>query len=277
MNPILLYPQKNIVRSLALGFLLFLSCFNSLEAQEEGWSKEKKVFMTNLGGITAITAWGVANWDYFTQAPKKGSEGWFSRDTKEGGADKLAHFYFTYSFSHILTHTFDQWGYPSQKAALLGSLSSFAMMSFMEFGDSFSSYGFSHEDFLMNLLGCATGYLVSRNPSLAKKIDFRIEYIPTFEQADFFSDYDHMKFLMAIKLDGFDWIKNPYARYLELHLGYYARGFSGAEKDQRNIYLGVGLSIPKLFRQFSMEKTAKVFHYYQLPYTYLSLEKELNK
>lgn len=274
MKSFLSYPQKNIVRSLTLAFLLFFSLFNSLEA--EGWSNQEKVFMTNVGGMAAITAWGVANWDYFTQAPKKGSEGWFSRDTSEGGADKLAHFYGTYIFSHVLTHTFDHWGYPSQKAALLGSLSSFAMMSYMELGDSFSNYGFSHEDFLMNLLGAGTAFLMSRNPSLAKKIDFRIEYIPTFGQVDFFSDYDHMKFLMAVKLDGFDWIRNPYAGYLELHLGYYARGFSDDEKDQRNIYLGVGINISKLFRKFSMEKTSRVFNYYQLPYTYLGLEKDLN-
>lgn len=270
----ILYPKKNIAGSLALIFLLFLFCLNSLAADG---SKQEKVFITNLGGIAAITAWGVANWDYFTHEPKNGSEGWFSKNTKEGGADKLAHFYFSYTFSHILTNAFDHWGYPSQKAALLGSLSSFAMMSYMEFGDSFSNYGFSHEDFLMNLLGAATGYLVSRNPNLAKKIDFRIEYIPTFEQTDFFSDYDHMKFLMAIKLDGFEGIKNPYVRYLEIHLGYYARGFSDDSKDQRDIYLGVGINLSKVFKKFSMDKTAKVLNYYQLPYTYLSLENDLNK
>lgn len=268
--------KKNMVRSLIL--TLFLVCspvITSLEA-EESLSKEQKVLLTNLGGIAAVTGWGIANWDYFANGPKTGSEGWFSKDTQEGGADKCAHFYFSYTFSHILSNTFEHWGYPSQKSALLGSLSSFAMMSYMEFGDSFSNYGFSHEDFLMNLLGAATGYLVYRHPDLARKIDFRIEYIPTFEQMDFFSDYDDMKFLVAIKLDGFDGIQNPLARYLEIHLGYYARGFDSGQTPQRNIYLGVGINLSKIFHQVSMKKTARVLNYYQLPHTYVSLENDLN-
>jgi len=261
---------------LVLIMLVLVFPFHCLEA-EEGWSKEQKVLMTNLGGMAAITAWGVANWDYFENDPQKGSEGWFSRDSKEGGADKCAHFYFSYALSHVLSATFDYWSYSSEKAALLGSLSSFAMMSYMEFGDSFSSYGFSHEDFLMNLFGAGAGYLLYRNPNLARKIDFRIEYIPSFDQMDFFSDYENMKFLMAVKLDGFDAIKNKYAKYIELHLGYYARGYPSDVNKERNIYVGIGINLSKIFNNFSMEKTAKVFNYYQMPYTYISIDKDLNQ
>ncbi len=42
-------------------------------------------------------------------------------------------------------------------------------MSYMEFGDSFSNYGFYHEDFLMNPFGCTAGYLLYANPNLSKK------------------------------------------------------------------------------------------------------------
>lgn len=273
-----LYIKKNIRKSglLVLIFLLFFFSFNCLEA-EEGWSKKQKVLMTNLGGIAAITAWGMANWDYFANDPKKGSEGWFPKDSHKGGADKCAHFYFSYTLSHILSDTFDYWGYPSQKAALLGSLSSLAMMSYMEFGDSFSNYGFSHEDFLMNLFGCTAGYLLYRNPNLSKKIDFRVEYIPTFDQLDFFTDYENMKFLLAVKLDGFESLKNTNAKYFELHLGYYTRGYSGDKNKERNIYIGIGINFSKIFTNFSMGKTARVLNYYQPPYTYISIDKDFNK
>ncbi len=267
--------KKSISLSGLLVLILLLFLFNPLDA-EEGWSKEQKVLMTNLGGIAAVTAWGIANWDYFENDPKKGSEGWFSKDSYEGGADKCAHFYFSYTLSHALSGTFDYWSYSSEKAALLGSLSSFGIMSYMELGDSFSNYGFSHEDFLMNLFGCTAGYLLYVNPNLSKKIDFRIEYIPTFDQGDFVSDYDNMKFLMAVKLDGFKSIKNTYAKYLELHLGYYARGYPDDINKERNIYLGIGISLSKIFNNFSMKKTAKVFNYYQLPYTYIRMDKDLN-
>ncbi|MCP4719881.1 MAG: DUF2279 domain-containing protein, partial [Desulfobacteraceae bacterium] len=116
-----------------------------------------------------------------------------------------------------------------------------------------------------------------RNPNLSKKIDFRVEYTPKFDQADFFSDYDNMKFLMAVKLDGFELSRSTYAEYLELHLGYYARGYPDEINKERNIYIGIGISLSKIFNNFSMKKTARVFNYYQLPYTYISMDKDLNK
>lgn len=274
--------MRQCITRLGLPGLIILSVLltcSVLKAEEEkGWTKEKKVTMLNIGGMAAITAWGIANWDYFETSPKKGGEGWFSEDSKEGGADKLGHFYFSYTLSHILSGLFDYWSYPSQKAALLGTLSSFAMMSYMEFGDSFSDYGFSYEDFLMNMVGCATGYLLYLNPNLSSKIDFRIEYIPEFGQSDFITDYDNMKFLMAIKLDGFKSVKNTWAKYIELYAGYYARGYSENDIDkERNVFIGVGINLSKIFNNFSMKKTSKLFNYYQLPYTYISINKDLNE
>jgi uncharacterized protein YfiM (DUF2279 family) len=268
---------RNVFCLWGVVFLVLFSMFGAdFLSAEEGWSKEQKVLMTNLGGIAAVTAWGIVNWDYFANDPKQVNEGWFSEDSYEGGADKCAHFYFSYALAHALSGTFEYWHYPSEKAALLGSLSSFGIMSYMEFGDAFSSYGFSHEDFLMNLFGAAAGYLLYVNPDLSKKIDFRVEYIPNFDQGDVFSDYDNMKFLMAVKLDGFDQIQNPYLKYLEIHLGYYARGYPNDINKERNIYLGIGISLSKIFNKRSMKKTARVFNYYQLPYTYISVDKDLN-
>ncbi|MCG8685141.1 MAG: YfiM family protein [Desulfobacterales bacterium] len=242
----------------------------------QDWSKEQKVTAVNLAGIAGVTAWGIANWDYFGNSPKSADEGWFSKDTPEGGADKWAHFYFSYTLSHILAGTYDNWGYDRNRAALLGSLSSFGIMGYMEFGDSFSNYGFSKEDFAMNMFGCAAGFLLYRYPSIAKKIDFRIEYIPRFDDADLVSDYEHMKFLMAVKPAGFNAFRKSRLRPFELQLGYYARGYPDDLDKERNIYFGVGLSLPYIFSRFSMKKTAKVFNYYQLPYTYMSYDRDLN-
>ena len=85
-----------------------------------------------------------------------------------------------------------------------------------------------------------------------------------------------MKFLMAVKLGGFESLKNTYAEYIEFHLGYYTRGYSDDINKERNIYIGIGINLSKIFTNFSMTKTAKVFNYYQLPYTYISIDKNLN-
>lgn len=238
--------------------------------------KSQKVLLTNLAGLTAITAWGTANWDYFSTSPTSGSEGWFSESTKEGGADKWGHFYFSYGLSHLLSSFYEDWGYSNEKSARFGALSSFAMMGTMELGDSFSDYGFSYEDMIMNLLGATAGYLLYSHPDLAKKVDFRVEYIPEFDQADVFTDYDNMKFVMALKLNGFQNFQDSFARYFELQLGYYARDYPDGADRERNVYIGIGLSLPQIFSSLSMPKIAKFFNYFQAPATYIPIEKDLN-
>ena len=53
---------------------------------------QTRVLYTNLVGAAVVTAWGVAFWDYFTNTPVMGNEGWFGKDTKYGGADKFGHY-----------------------------------------------------------------------------------------------------------------------------------------------------------------------------------------
>jgi len=248
-----------------------------LSGNENGFSKEEKVVISNAVGLGAITTWGLLNWDYFENHPKKADEGWFSDNTKNGGHDKLGHFYFSYTLSHILAAIYENNGYSSRQGAFLGSLSSLGMASWMEIGDSFGSYGFSYEDFIMNLIGTTTGYFFYTHPEISEKIDFRFEYQPEFNKTDFSTDYEHQKFLIALKFDGFDFAQKNYLKYLELHLGYYTRGYPDNNNRERNIYIGIGINFSRLFKQLSMPKTSKVFNYIQIPYTYIEIKNDLNR
>lgn len=238
----------------------------------------RDIFYTNLTGVAVITAWGLTNWDYGENRPHASSEGWFGRGTKYGGADKLGHFYSSYAVGSGLFGLFESWGYKKEDAALYASLSSFIIMNYMELGDSFSSFGFSYEDFIMNSVGALSSYLFSTYPELSKRIDFRIEYVPSFETEDLLTEYEKMKYLLAFKAEGFDFISNPYLRYAELHLGYYTRNYRGgfSDESERIVYLGIGINLSRIFRQNGYAKTARFLNYYQLPYTYLPLEKDLN-
>jgi hypothetical protein len=140
----------------------------------------------------------------------------------------------------------------------------------MEVGDSFSEqYGFSYEDFIMNGLGSYLGYVLETNPGLDRKIDIRIEYKPSDDNGiDIFTDYENSKYLVALKLDGFSSVRNKYLKYLELHLGYYTRGFDDInKKKERNIYFGLGINLSKIFHERAWKKTATFLEYYQIPYT----------
>ncbi len=76
-------------------------------------------------------------------------------------------------------------------------------------------------------------------------------------------------FLIAVKADGFDFIKNPYLKYLELQFGYNARGYKdyeegGTDDRRRTIYVGLGFNVSRLVQKFV--KT-RIFDYIQIPYT----------
>lgn len=261
--------------------LLFSFAFSEeTRKRHYGENKESRrdILYANLTGVAVITAWGLVNWDYGQSKPHLSSEGWFSHDTKNGGADKLGHLYTSYLVGSSLSGLYAYWGYKKQEAALYGALSSFLIMNYMEFGDAFSSFGFSYEDFVMNTLGAAGAYLLSGHPELSKRVDFRIEYVPSFNTLDVVTEYEKMKYLIVFKAEGFESVTDPWLRYGELHLGYYTRNYKSgfSSQSERIIYLGVGISLSRLFRQNGYEKTARFFNYYQLPYTYLPFEKELN-
>ena len=260
----------------ALVWIFFLPC-QALPAEDTRFSKENIVVMSNLVGLTAITAWGVLNWDYFDTDPKRADEGWFSQNSPNGGQDKLGHFYFSYTLSHILATLYKNHGYSTRQGAFLGAVSSFGMATWMEFGDSFSRYGFSYEDCILNLMGSMTGYLLYTRPDISEKIDFRVEYQPDFNSGDVFTDYENQKFLMAIKFDGFTQTRKTFLKYLELHLGYYARGYENNHNRTRNVYIGLGFNISRLFKHASFPRVSTVFQYLQLPYTYLELDRDLNR
>jgi hypothetical protein len=142
----------------------------------------------------------------------------------------------------------------------------------MEIADGFSpSQGFSYEDTVMNLLGCGFGYIRGEYPDLARKIDFRLEYTPKFDSEDLKigTSYERQKYLIVAKADGFDFIENPYLRYLELHLGYSAHGYDHYEKKgpddrHRHLYAGLGINVSKILQKYVK---ATVLDYIQLPYT----------
>ncbi|BCS97023.1 hypothetical protein DSLASN_26550 [Desulfoluna limicola] len=260
--------RTDIIVAAVACLLAILSPFYPCSGFALGMDKSQKLFAVNAGGVLFITGWGIANWDYGQETPRASREGWFGQETNTGGADKLGHFYTTYVLSHGMTHLCDTWGYSETQAPLYGSLSAFGLMGFMEFGDAFSSYGFSHEDFIMNTAGASLGYLTKRYPKISEKLDFRLEYTPSFDEPDLLTDYENMKFLTALKFDGFRVLQTGIWQYLELHVGYYTRGYDDDDSDPRRyLYGGLGVNLSRIFRQNDFPKTSTTLRYLQIPNT----------
>jgi VanZ family protein len=239
--------------------------------KKESLTRGQKTLLLNAGSMAAVLIYGFSKWDYGKEDFHFENERWFQHDTRYGGADKLGHFWSSYALSHLYSYVYRKWGYTEKEANLYGVLSNLGVQTFMEVADGFGSQGFSYEDLLMNVAGTGVAYIWGRVPYLAKKIDFRIEYTPGFDSEDFgFStNYERQRFLMAIKADGFDAIRNPYLKYLEFHVGYYARGYEdyeqgGPDDRRRYLYVGIGFNVSRLVQKFF---NTRVFDYLQIPYT----------
>ena len=266
---------------LVLILLMFLSGTVNAGPFTDKWdsfTKEEKAIGLNLGLASLITIWGVGHWDYFQTSPKATPEGWFDYDSGEGGADKMGHAFTSYALSHAMAATYRRWGFDYDTAGKYGALSAWGVQAFMEFGDSFSRYGFSYEDFLANTIGSAVGYLSWKYPDIQEKVDFRLEYAPDFSESDFFTDYEHQKFVLAFKLAGYDSFRNTPLKYLEFQTGYYSRGYDNQflSDNERIVYFGIGINLSQIARQTGHKKLGTFLRYYQVPYTYLPIKHEFD-
>lgn len=285
-------------------FVLFLVCallvssgglngVNTFAAEGENppsyfdrFTKEEKVFYLNVGVFAAIGIYGFFEWDYGENSPHADSEGWFGRTTKHGGADKLGHWWSSHALSHLFSAAYRHWGYGYEQANTYGALSSLGAQTFMELADSFSKFGLSYQDLVMDFAGAATGYIWGKYPALASKVDFKMEYTPNIKDGDFdpITDYENQRYLLAFKPEGFERLRETPLSYFELHLGYYAEGYDdhiegGPDHRKRTMYAGIGINVGKVLRDLIGERYhpwTRVLNYFQLPYTDVRLDHDLD-
>lgn len=249
----------------------------------EDWSPKTKVVAFNVGVVTAICIYGISAWDYGSSSFNWGHEDWFGADTKYGGADKVGHAWTTYALSSLYGRFYRDWGYSHNDAIWMGSATSLLQVTLVEVADGFSeSQGFDWGDELMNSLGAGMSYLRHRYPSFREKVDFRLEWIPSpavrhGDRFDVFTDYSGQKYLLAFKVDGFLHTDDPILKALELHVGYYSRGYGDQDEKYfdnmtRHGYIGIGLNVSYMLEKLTGHRAANVFDYIQVPYTYISTD-----
>lgn len=227
-----------------------------------------KVHRSRALGAAAIVAWGFLQWDYGDRPFHVESEGWFGPRTPEGGADKLGHFYTAQVLSRVTAALYRDWGLDPERASREGALTSIVVTTVMEVGDGFSPYGVSGEDMAMNLAGAFAGEVLARRPDWRERVDIRVEYRFNADARDISTDYQHARFLVALKPAGFPALARGPLRWLELQAGYYVRGYGDpAAPDRRTPYVGLGLNLPRLARATGLGRVATFLQFYQPPGT----------
>jgi len=232
--------------------------------------------------FTGITVIGIRNWDWgSTSEFRFQDEGWFGMDTGSGGIDKLGHAFTAYGFTNAFADGLIHQGVERRRAATSGAIWSQALMMYVEVFDGYSvDHGFAREDVVMNLSGTTLAWLRNAYPGVGALVDYRQEYYPSgYKGFNPVGDYAGMKYLFAFKLAGIGrWRATP-LRFVEVHAGYYTRGFSQAEKEDgltrtRHDFIGVGVNLnevllgPRRGPESLFRRTGRSFlEHYQLPLT----------
>ena len=278
---------KNKSRCLLLAWAC-VGC-SAVHAQEADpwldWKEDVSATRWETGAALAgVTALGLYSWDWGSSKKfRVNGEGWFGTETGSGGADKLGHAFTSYALTHVLADQLVQKGRSADRAAFNAVLTTQAIMMYVEVFDGLSNdHGFSKEDVVMNVSGSALAYARVVNPNLREKLDFRLEYQPSgYKGFRPLSDYAGQKYVWALKLGGFDALRNSPLRYLELQTGYYSRGFSKPEnadglQRSRHGFVGIGLNLGELLFGRKEEQEANLkragrlfFEHIQVPSTAL--------
>jgi len=234
-----------------------------------------------IGGAAAvITAYGMAQWwqTGFGGGFDTVNEGWFGSGTPYGGADKLGHMFSNYAVTRLLAPLFEAVGNSRDASIRISAWTTLGLFTAVEIADGYSrAYKFSWQDETMNFAGAALGVLLETHPELDDVFDFRFAYSPSpGNKFAPFGDYSGQKYLLVVKADGFEPLRrNRFLRYVEVAVGYGAKGFDPGGARQRDIYLGVSLNLSRLLADTAYEGrmhstpfqrgTDRVFEFVQFP------------
>jgi hypothetical protein len=234
--------------------------------------------------VVLVTYAGLKAWGWGTRSFTVGNEGWFGMDTPHGGADKVGHLYNTYVLSEAFYLRLSDYYGKRRVVSVYPALLGLTIMTYIEVADGFSvDHGFSPEDFIMDAAGAAFSSIRNALPEVGYVFDLRFEYLPSRSVRGLhpFKDYSGQKFLGVLKLAGLGPLYDTPLRYVELLVGYSARGFKNLDaghytQKTSEVFCGVGLSVQQLLLGRLERQVGTPFDYiraasdyFQVPYSYV--------
>jgi len=210
-------------------------------------------------------------------------EGFFGKDTRNLGVDKLAHAHNTYMLADLIGARIRKNTGTTRGTAVTAAVLASGLMLYSEIYDGFKG-GFGVNDLVFNGLGAGFSVLRNTTPGLAEKLDFRVLLIPNNQiySPTGPKHYRQLRYMFAVELAGFNQFERSPLRFVELHAGYYGKGFTDKEVDrgdprQRKLFAGIGLNLNELlFKRAPRTRFARAasqaLDYWQPPYTYVHVK-----
>lgn len=261
------------------------SPFDRPETEVPRWSfleRHRLLFSTliPMTAIGAVTANSLAA--YNTNHPFRiHREGWFGKDTVNGGADKASHMTDYYVVASLFEDAYRMIGYSEKQAIVLGLGLAIGTGLANEVSDGFTRHGFSWEDLAMDSAGAVAASLVSvtRTRDL---FSMRTSHLPS-------STYNDDVYSADFKFAGLGrrlGVNLGPLRWLLFSVTYGTKGYretSGTEQ-QRQLGFEIGLNLQQIL--FDLKVSRGTWWGYALhvagdnvrfPFTAIGMRVDLNR
>lgn len=240
----------------------------------DSWTPGQRELAVNLGIVAGVSLYGFTQWGWGESGFRFENEGWFGKNTKSGGADKIGHAYTGMVITALTTSLYRHWGHEEERAVNMGAVAGLLATTIIEVGDGFSEeHGFSWEDQVCNMAGVGLEYLRQRHPELRKRVQLRWEYFPSSEfrhggNTDILTDYEGSRWMLAFPLQAWLGEEAGWLGWLDVLVGYGTRGYSDdKDKRERHPFVGIGFSLPRVKEHFRIGGPDRVLEYVQVPGT----------
>ncbi|WP_340318267.1 DUF2279 domain-containing protein [Rhizorhabdus argentea] len=242
-------------------------------------SQVHRIKWESLGALGYFTAVNSPKFFKETTSLHFKNEGWFGKSTENLGVDKLTHAFDSYILAEILHARLHAKTDAASGDALTAAVLATGLMFYSELYDGIETdSGISLQDMVMNAAGATFSLLRNTTPGLREKLDFRLLLMPN---SDIYTrtgkrHYAQQRYLLALQLAGFQRFEGTPLRFVELHAGYYASGFTSediarGERPRRHLFFGIGINLRELFLRAPRSTAGRVvgvgLDYIQLPYT----------
>jgi hypothetical protein len=232
--------------------------------------------IASVGGVMANSLVGYSKNESFQMH----KEGFFGRNTDNGGADKASHMTDYFVIANLFEDVYRILGYSHTEAVLWGFGIAVATGAANEFSDGFTRHGFSWEDLVMDTAGAAFASVVSLTHT-KDLLGMRTSHIPgTF--------YDHDVYSADLKLAGVGQrlgIPIGPLRWLLFSATYSTKGYRAnpPKEEQRLVGIEVGLNLQQILNDLGVKKNTwwgyglhLVGDNIRFPYTAVGMRYDLN-
>jgi predicted lipoprotein DUF2279 len=216
------------------------------EAREPNHLVAAGIPVATWGGVAANSLLGYHNHSFHVN-----NEGWFGSTTRDGGADKAAHFADYYIVSNLFADVYRKLGYSDNAARLWGVGIAVTTGLANEISDGFTRYGFSWEDLAMDAGGAGTAALLSATRT-EDLLGIRTSHLPG-------STYTHDVYAADFKISGLGkrlGVNLGPLRWLLVSVTYGSKGYrvSPPIELQRQLGFEIGLNLQQILSDVGVKR-----------------------